>query len=204
LNVEAMKPIDDFARDFLNFLKREVPGDWTRTEWKVKVLYWKGDWWTAHPILASCKIGNPGEYSNRPDISTEEGWQQVNAFYVLPPLGLSRTRRETSLLQHNFSLPAAEALATFDAVIIVNAAAVIARARRKMPFPDTMLVAHEVVHIAEQLSGSKIHIDQWDRSLYESPQVMNLFHKFVSGNFGGGDEFRVREFAKRYMAIPDS
>jgi hypothetical protein len=194
LGLEIQKPADLFANDFLSFLKPKIPGDWTRTDWKIKVLYWKGESWNeAAPIARSLNIGNPNEYANRPDISTEEGWQKIDSFSVVPPTGLPTTSRETALLQHNFPLPLAEQLAPFDALVILNNASVQARFKARIPFPDHELIAHEVFHIAEQLSRKEKQMEQWDNTqLYESPEIEKLFEEFIEG-------IGNKEFAKRYF-----
>jgi hypothetical protein len=203
LGLEIPKASDRFAMDFLEFLKLKAPGEWTQTEWKVKVVYWKGgNWWEAQPIANSCKLGNPEEYANRPDISTPEGWQRIYSFDMVPPRGLSRTKREIALLQHHFSVQLAEQLAAFDALVIINAGAVEARTKVGLiPLPDHELIAHEVVHIAEQLSGNKIHMNQWDQNaLYESPQVEKLLAEFLEQKdrqLGGKKRFAERYFEHR-------
>ena len=194
MGLEVQKPADLFANDFLSFLKPRISGDWTSTDWTVKVLYWKGeDWSKAAPIARSLDIGNPNEYANRPDISTEEGWQKVDSFCVVPPKGLLRIKRETALLQHNFPSTLAEQLAHFDALVILNNASVQMRFKGGIPFPDHELIAHEVVHIAEQLSRKAKQMEQWDNTqLYESPEVEKLFKEFIQG-------IGSKEFAKRYF-----
>jgi len=207
LTFEIPKPADLFAHDFLQFLKAKTQGKWAIEDCTIKVVYCKDDLWDdLGNISDAVTIGTPEEYAERPDTSTVEGWRKVNAFYLLPArkendrvsiTKLSRQERKFMLADLGFvgSLGwAADPLSIFDAVVFLNQSAVVRRARSQIAFPDHQLIAHEVAHIAEKLSGGQIHLSQWLNSrLVESPDVEKLFMEFLEAT-------GTKEFARRYMA----
>jgi len=189
--IGVLQEHDRFANDFLDSLKKKYPGEWSRIAWTVKVLYWESDWSEAMPLFNSLTIGNPAEYTKRPNTLNPEAWGKVNAFDVVQPTGLSREEHETILLTHGFE-DLARPLSPFDALVIVNAGAVEKRSGAGVPFPDLGLITHETIHITEQLRGEVI-LSQWDQEHdYESPEAMKLFNKFMT------EEVGIIEFAKRY------
>lgn len=179
MSLKIPKPVDRFAEDFLRFLKTKAPGQWAMDDCVIKVLYCKDSLWNdLRTVYGGVVTGNPDEYTDRPDTSTAEGWGKVNAVYLLPSrlengrpkvAKLSAYERRSLLERAGITGSLADQLSGFDALVFVNAAAVVRRAKAGIPFPDLQLVAHEVVHISERLSGGRPRISKWDPRLVESP-----------------------------------
>jgi hypothetical protein len=184
------KPIDMFANDFLRFLSRkvEIVGDRN-----VKVLYCGESFWSQlHPLQKTSGVFKPNESVRRPSTKTLAGWQRVNG-WIIQPVGQledgsliwSLTPEERVIGFRDFGLePAlAQELSLFDAVIFLNQRNLLNAVRNGRCLPNFLVVAHEVFHVVERLSGGRLHMSTWDADRdIDAPEVLECFYEFVKGS----------------------
>lgn len=164
---------DRFVDDFYKFLAIRYA---LQSDCKIKVVLGNGDNWSA---LIPLRLRQ----------ATENNLQFQHPCIILDRSGsaaLSTEDKKLGLTVAGFSKEQAEAYSNFDALIFLNLNEPI-RMKNGSPYLWNILLAHQVLHLVEILSGLKLIDEPATRHDYEEHEALEHLHRFVCW-IGGIDE----------------